>query len=75
MERKQVTALKAPRMSPFVLLLKVGWRKGRTTRDEGAEVVESGMCEVRISYKKYLKNEILPHSKYSGSVLQKPFGL
>jgi len=29
------------------------------------------MCEVRISYKKYIKNEILPHSKYSGCVLKK----
>jgi hypothetical protein len=75
MERKQVTALKLPRMYPFVLLLKVGWRKGRTTRDEEGDVVESGMCEVRISYKKYVKDEILPHSKYSGSVLQKPLRL
>jgi len=49
--------------------------EGRATRDEEGRVVESEMCEVRISYKKYVKNEILPHSKYSGSVLQKPVGL
>jgi hypothetical protein len=46
------------------------WRKGRATRVEEGKVVESEMCEVRISYKKYLKNEIVPHNKYSGSVLQ-----
>jgi len=42
----QVTALKVPRMCPFVLLLKVGWRKGRATRDETGKVLESEMCEV-----------------------------
>jgi hypothetical protein len=62
-------------MCPFVLLLKVGWKKGSATRDAEGKVVESEMCEVRISYKEYLKNEILVHSKYSGSVLQKPVGL
>ena len=48
----QVTALKAPRMCPFVLLLKIGWKNGRATRDEEGKMVESEMCEVRISCKK-----------------------
>ena len=56
---------------PFVLLLKLGWRNGRAARDEEGRVVESEMCEVRISYKKYIKNEILPHSIILGICITK----